>query len=586
MNFTTFINRNAEQFLKKPALGFKKDNEWKEINWLMLRTIVFKTANALRNSGIKENDKVAIYSDNCAEWICFDLAVMALGAITVPIYSTNNQEQSEYILNDSQAKIILVGNQEQYDAAYQIAQTSTFLEKIIVVKKSVWLKKEKSEYLENFIKPASDRLEIVDKKEEDIATLIYTSGTTGVPKGVMLSHGNFQKCIDAHFDFFKFDNFVNEHSLAFLPLTHVFERSWTLLCLYGGAKVSFLENPKLIAHALVEVKPTLMCSVPRFYQKIYGGIQEMVNTSSESKKKIFSWALSVGKEVAELKRNQQSVPLILGLKNKIAHAMVFGKIKNKLGGNLWFMPCGGASISPEVTQFFDAMGIHITVGYGLTETTATLTAFPLSKYEHGTAGKPIGNTQIKIGDNDEILAKGDGIMKGYYNKPEETAKVFTEDGWFRTGDAGRIDEKGNLIITDRIKDLMKTSNGKYIAPQPIENLLSNNNWVQQVMLIAEGRPFVTALIVPNFEFLQEKLKELNIPFTHWNEVVELQSVKDLYKHTIDEIQQKLSGIEKVKKFILMPSEFEISTGEITPTLKIKRNIVLQKYQSLIDEMYA
>ncbi|MBS1572948.1 MAG: long-chain fatty acid--CoA ligase [Bacteroidetes bacterium] len=586
MNFTSFINKNADEFLRKPALGFKKDNEWKEINWTVFRTIIFKIANALRENGIKENDKVAIYSENCAEWICFDLAIMALGAITVPIYATSNTEQAAFVLKDSAAKIVLVGNQEQYDSAFEIIENSEFLEKIVVIKKAVWIKKEKTEYLENFMKHGKEAFEIVDKKEDDVATLIYTSGTTGVPKGVMLTHGNFQKCVEAHFDFFKFENFVNEHSLAFLPLTHVFERSWTLLCLYGGAKVSFLENPKLIANALTEVKPSLMCSVPRFYQKIYGGIQEMVNSSSESKKKIFNWALKIGGEVAELKRNNKSVPFGLSFKNSIANKMVFNKIKNKLGGNLWFMPCGGASISAEVTKFFDAMGIHITVGYGLTETTATLTAFPFKNYEHGTAGKPLGNTQIKIGENEEVLAKGDGVMKGYYNLPEETAKVFTEDGWFRTGDAGKFDEKGNLVITDRIKDLMKTSNGKYIAPQPIENLLSNNNLVQQVMLVAEDKPFVAALIVPNFEFLQEKLKEMNIPFTNWKEIVELTQIKELYKSKIEEVQKELSGVEKVKKFVLMPSEFEISSGEITPTLKIKRNIVLHKYKELIDSMYA
>lgn len=586
MNVTHFLNSNTQKFPLKSAIGYKKKEEWKELNWANFRRMVFKTANALKTAGIAENDRVAIYSDNSAEWIIFDLAVLSLGAVTVPIYSTNNLEQAEYILADSEAKIILVGNQDQYDAAVEILNKNQVLQQIIVSKKSVWIQKEKSQYLEDFIKKCDEHFEIVEKDDEDLATIIYTSGTTGVPKGVMLTHGNFHKCFDAHFDFFKFKNFENEHSLAFLPLTHVFERSWTLLCLYGAAKVTFLENTKLIASTLTEVKPTMMCSVPRFYQKIYAGIQEMVSESTESKKKIFNWAMKVGAEVAELKRTGKSVSFSLKLKNNIANTLVFKKIKHKMGGNLWFMPCGGASISAEVTQFFDAMGIHITVGYGLTETTATLTAFPFQNYEHGTAGITLGDTKIRIGENDEIQAKGSGIMKGYYKKPAETAEVFTNDGWFKTGDAGKFDEKGNLVITDRIKDLMKTSNGKYVAPQPIENLLSNNNFITQAMVIAEGKPFVTALIIPNFEALKELLPKLNIPFTSWEEIVNTDKIKDFYHQKLDEIQKQLSGFEKVKKFVLMPAEFEITTGEITPTLKVKRNVVLAKYVDLIDKMYS
>ncbi|KMQ72433.1 AMP-dependent synthetase/ligase [Chryseobacterium koreense] len=586
MNVTHFLNSNTQKFPLKSAIGYKKKEEWKELSWANFRRMVFKTANALKTAGIVENDRVAIYSDNSAEWIIFDLAVLSLGAVTVPIYSTNNLEQAEYILADSEAKIILVGNQDQYDAAVEILNKNQVLQQIIVSKKSVWIQKEKSQYLEDFIKKCDEHFEIVEKDDEDLATIIYTSGTTGVPKGVMLTHGNFYKCFDAHFDFFKFKNFENEHSLAFLPLTHVFERSWTLLCLYGGAKVTFLENTKLIASTLTEVKPTMMCSVPRFYQKIYAGIQEMVSESTESKKKIFNWAMKVGAEVAELKRTGKSVSFSLKLKNYIANTLVFKKIKHKMGGNLWFMPCGGASISAEVTQFFDAMGIHITVGYGLTETTATLTAFPFQNYEYGTAGITLGDTKIRIGENDEIQAKGSGIMKGYYKKPAETAEVFTNDGWFKTGDAGKFDEKGNLVITDRIKDLMKTSNGKYVAPQPIENLLSNNNFITQAMVIAEGKPFVTALIIPNFEALKELLPKLNIPFTSWEEIVNTDKIKDFYHQKLDEIQKQLSGFEKVKKFVLMPAEFEITTGEITPTLKVKRNVVLAKYVDLIDKMYS
>ncbi|MBU4538544.1 MAG: long-chain fatty acid--CoA ligase [Weeksellaceae bacterium] len=586
MNLVEFLNTNTEKFPTKPAIGFKKGEKWKEINWRDFRRMVFKTANALKAAGISENDKVAIYSDNSAEWIVFDLAILSIGAVTVPIYSTSNGEQAEYIINDSESKLILVGNQEQYDAAFGILSKNESLQQIIAAKKSIWIQKDRSEYFEHFIKEGDEQLDITPKEDEDLATIIYTSGTTGVPKGVMLTHGNFHQCISAHFDFFKFKNFENETSLAFLPLTHVFERSWTLLALFGGAKVCFLENTKLIAHALTEVKPTMMCAVPRFYQKIYAGVNEMVQNGSDTKRKIFHWAIETGSETAELKRLEKTVPFGLQLKNSIADFLVFNKIKSKMGGKLWFMPCGGASVSPEVTRFFDAIGVHMTVGYGLTETTATLTAFPFSHYEHGTAGIPLGDTQLKIGENDEILAKGSGIMKGYYKQPEETAKVFTEDGWFKTGDAGKFDEKGNLTITDRIKDLMKTSNGKYVTPQPIENLLSNNNYINQAMVVAEGKPFVTALIIPNFEALKEQIERMNLPFTNWQEMVNSEKIKEFYRMKLDEIQKGLSGFEKVKKFVLMPSEFEIGSGEITPTLKVKRNVVLQKYSALIDKMYA
>ena len=586
MNVAEFLNINTAKFPRKPAIGFKKKEKWTEITWSDFRRLVFKTANALREAGISEHDKVAIYADNSAEWIVTDLAILALGAVTVPIYSTNNEEQAEYILNESECKIILVGNQDQYDAAFNILNRNQVLQQIIVAKKAIWIKKENSQYFEDFIKTAVEQLEIVHREDEDLATIIYTSGTTGVPKGVMLTHGNFHKSVEAHFEFFKFKNFEQETSLAFLPLTHIFERSWTLLALSGGAKVYFLENTKLIANALAEIKPTIMCAVPRFYQKIYAGVNEMANTSSDSKKKIFNWAIETGTEVAEFRRVDKAVPFLLQLKNKIAGVMVFNKIKKKMGGKLWFMPCGGASVSAEVTRFFEALGIHITVGYGLTESTATLTCFPFHNFEHGSAGVPFGDTQIKIGENDEILAKSSGIMKGYYKKPKETAEVFTEDGWFRTGDAGKFDEAGNLIITDRIKDLMKTSNGKYIAPQPIENLLSNNNFINQAMIVAEGKPFVTALIIPNFEALQEVISKMNIPFTSWQGIVDSEKIKEFYREKIDEIQKGLSGFEKVKKFVLMPAEFEINSGEITPTLKVKRNVVLQKYSKLVDKMYT
>ncbi|WP_292011117.1 long-chain fatty acid--CoA ligase [Chryseobacterium sp.] len=580
------ITKNVEKHPLKSAIGFKKKDEWKELSWQKFEELIFKTANALKEAGVQENDKVSIYADNSAEWMIFDLATMSIGAISVPIYSTNNAEQAEYILTDSGSKVVLVGNQMQYDACFEILnKEGNQLQTIIVTKKAVWIKKENTFYLEDFIAKASPKLEISKREEEDVATLIYTSGTTGIPKGVMLTHGNFVKAIDAHFVFFKFKNFEEELSMAFLPLSHVFERSWSLLCLYGGARVYFLEDPKNIAKAMAEVKPTMMCSVPRFFQKIYAGVNEMVEESSSMKKKIFNWALGVGKQTAELRRTEKPISLGLKLKSSIADALVFNKIKERLGGRLWLLPCGGASVSPEVTRFFESVGIHVTVGYGLTETTATLTLFPFTHFEHGSCGVPLPGVEIRIGKDNEIQAKGNGIMKGYYNRPEDTKAVFTEDGWFRTGDAGKFDEKGNLIITDRIKDLMKTSNGKYIAPQQIENILTNNNYIQQITLIAEGRQFVSALIVPNFEFLRDYLKKLNIPFSSWEEIVKKEEIVNFYKQKIKELQTELSDFEKVKRFTLMSSEFEINTGEITPTLKVKRNVVLKKYADIIEKMY-
>ncbi|MDV4131493.1 long-chain fatty acid--CoA ligase [Elizabethkingia anophelis] len=582
----SIITRNLEKHALKAAVGFKKENQWKELSWKKFSEMIAKTANALKAAGIQENDSVAIYSENSAEWITFDLAILSLGAITVPIYSTNNAEQAEYIINDSQSKIILAGNQEQYNTCYELLQRNEYLKTIVVAKNKVIGKKENTVFLREFIANQPSTFEFCPKEDDDTATLIYTSGTTGIPKGVMITHGNFRKEFDAHFEFFKFKNFEDELSLAFLPLTHVFERSWSLLSLYGGAKVYFLEDPKNIAHALIEVKPTMMCTVPRFFQKVYAGIHDVVEKSSPTKKKIFNWSLGIGKQYAELKRTEKEISFGLKAKHGLADLLVFSKMKEKLGGRLWFTPCGGASISPEVTEFFDAIGLHLTVGYGLTETTATLSLFPFTKYKYGSCGKILPGVEIRIGADNEIQARGSGIMKGYFNKPEETKAVFTEDGWFKTGDAGNIDDQGNLTITERIKDLLKTSNGKYIAPQQVENILSNNNYIQQVMVVAEGRQFVSALIVPNFEFLKGELGKMNIPFTSWNEIVRNEAVNKLYKTKIEEFQTSLASFEKVKKFVLMPAEFEIGSGEITPTLKIKRKVVSEKYKDLIEQMYS
>lgn len=584
MNVTHFIEENYKKFPSREAIGFKKEEEWKSLSWADFRRMVYKTANALKQYGIKSGERVGIYSDNSAEWMVFDLAIMALGGVSVPLYSTASRDQVRYILNDCHVRVLLTGNQEQYDLSYELLNEEVGIELLIAAKKKIWIKKDRSHYLEDFIKEGAEEFSVEPREEDDLATLIYTSGTTGVPKGVMLTHGNFNQNINSHFEFFKFKNFTSEHSLAFLPLTHVFERSWSLLCLKGGAKVSFLENTKLIASALTEVRPTMMCAVPRFYQKIYVGVHEAMEKGPSWKKNLFGWALKQGKTKAEYSRQGKNIPFGLSLKAGIAETLVFKKIKEKMGGRLWFMPCGGASISVEVSEFFEAIGAHLTVGYGLTETTATVSAMPLEGYVLGSSGKVLGGTEIKIGENDEILVRGTGVMKGYFNREEETRAVLDEKGWLRTGDAGKIVD-GHLFITDRIKDLMKTSNGKYIAPQPIENLLSDQALISNAVIVAEDKPFVSALIVPDFENMKNYLSSLGLEGKSPYELVNSSVLHDKFKEILDSAQKNLQGFEKVKKFILLPKDFEIESGEMTPTLKVRRSIVLKRYENEIAQLY-
>lgn len=586
MNIVKSVLKHSEQKAELPAISYKENGIWKSYTWKEFKTLIFKTANSLSDLGIKKNDKVAIYGENSAEWLITDLAVLSLGGITVPIYATNTAEQAKYIVDDAEIKAILVGNQFQYDNALRVYAESSTLENIITVKDDIETNHKNSCTFRNLIKDASEEFEIVDKENDDLATLIYTSGTTGEPKGTMITHGNFSAVFENHISFLPFLNHnEKEKSLAFLPLSHVFERSWTLLMLHCGTEVFLLGNPKTIAEELKIVRPTMMCCVPRLYQKIYAAIIEKMKQSSKPMLKLFNWALKSGIQYSKLKVANKNIPYLTLLKFKIADKIVFRRIKNQIGGRLWFMPVGGASITQDITEFFDAVGIHLTVGYGLTETTATVSAFPLEGYKHGTAGKPMNGVQIKIGENDEILVKGNNVMKGYYNKPEATREVLDDEGWFKTGDAGKFDEEGNLIIIDRIKDLMKTSNGKYITPQPIENMLTNDNFIQQAVVIGDNKPYVTALVVPNFEALKEMAKKIKLDFKSHEELINFQKIKEFYNQRINQIQKNLANFEKIKKIHLLPYDFNMELGEITPTLKVRRKIVIEKFAFIIDEMY-
>jgi long-chain acyl-CoA synthetase len=589
MNVLQLLEKNAQQLPNKTALSFRNGEETEVLSWSKFWSLVCQTANGLHTLDVKKGDCVGVFSQNSKDWIIFDVAVQMLGAITIPIYATNNYVQTEYIIKQTEMMHILVGDTPQLEI---LKNAEKHLGKKLHIFTSHVIKDEAENitYFPDFVKHFPTERKIADLSRDDLATILYTSGTTGTPKGVMLSHGGFSDVVDAHKKFFNFEHLHDMKSLAFLPLSHIFERAWTLFVLSQGGEVAVLEDPKNILNTLKHVHPTAMCAVPRFYEKVYQTLVKKIETASPTKQKLFKKALEIGAKVAAKKRTGDKVPFALQLQFGFFDKLVFRKIKNELGGKLEFLPCGGAMLKKEISEFFAAIGMPVIVGYGLTETTATVTALPTKNYVYGSVGKALPGVEIKIGKDDEILVKYGGVMKGYYKNPEETANTFTEDGYFRTGDAGRLDEEGNLYITDRIKDLMKTSNGKYIAPQSIEIPLQSNPYISQAMVIAEGKPYVSAIIVPNFETLMEKFQDfknyLSLNIEEKKKLLETPFIKETFEKVLGDIQKEFASYEKIKKFKLLPEELTIEKGEITPTLKIKRKVVMEKLNELIEGMYA
>lgn len=589
MNALTLIYNNIQLLADKTAISFRKDGEWKSLTWSEFGKELAKTINALKSIGVEKEDKVGIYSVNTKDWVLVDLATQMLGAISVPIYATNSEEQTEFILKQTEMKAVLVGENTQLNIIRRIKEKPEFHSVLVLSSVPLENPTEQEFYFPKWINAYEDIFDFKPVSSSDISTILYTSGTTGTPKGVVLVHENFEGVVEAHKDFFSIENLHGKKSLAFLPLSHIFEKAWTTFFLSQGGEVAILDNPKDVSQAMKEVKPWAMCSVPRLYEKIYQLLLSKIENASATKQKLFKKALEVGFKYSEKKRKGESVPFLLDLKYKFFSSLIFQKIRNELGGNLSFMPVGGAMLKKEISEFFDSIGMPIIVGYGLTETCATVTAYPPKGYVHGSVGIPLKGVDIKIGKNDEILVKYKGVMKGYYKNPEETAKVFTEDGYFRTGDAGRIDENGNLYIIDRIKDLMKTSNGKYIAPQSIELPLQTHPSVSQALIVAEGKPYVTSFIVPNFEALSQEWDEfkdyIKMSISEKMKLLEMPNIKEKFQVIIDEVQKNQSSFEKIKKFILLPEEFTIEKGELTPTLKIKRRVVMEKLKNQIDSFY-
>jgi len=588
---TDIIRENSVKYGSRNAIFSQNpDKRWTPITWTELWQSIEAMAAALLANGVKPGDKVGIMSRNMPEWTISDYALQLIRAVSVPLFSSTSAIQAEYMLSETECVLLLIGEQEQYDIAKLLLKKVPSLKGIVVFDQVVQFESgTKSDYFSDFLKSGQNGkfLEQVKEiasqaSEEDLCSILYTSGTSGEPKGVMLSIANFVHCLRIHD--LRLNVSDKDVSLCFLPLSHIFERGWTFIVLSKGMTSYYLRNPKEVVDAVQAVKPTIMCSVPRFFEKTYEGVNSKIARSSALKQAMFKWAISVGGKRFDCLSNKKPVRFMLKMAYTLADKLVLSKGRAVLGGNFRFMVCGGAAISLDIIHFFEQVGIHIKVGYGLTETTASVTCLLDDDLNISSVGKVMPLLDVKIGEDNEIMVKGGTVFMGYYKKPELTAEVF-KDGYFCTGDAGRLDENGYLFLTDRIKDIIKTSSGKYIAPQKIESLLAGDKYIEQITIIGSERKYVTALVVPAAIAFEYLMKEMNLDKLPREKQVKEKAVLAFYQRRINELQKDLSPFEQVKKIVLLPAEFTIHTGELTPSLKIKRKVVAEQFSEEIESMY-
>ena len=574
------------------------DAKWHSHTWKDVTVSVDHAAFALETLGVKPASMLAIFSANRAEMIITDLAAYRNRAVPVSLYSTSSPEQVEYILNDCGASIAFAGDQRQFDILSAARDHCKALRYIIIYTDDVVYDRKDRHVMTfaNFLAlgaAASElcRQEVAKRTAEasadDLATLIYTSGTTGEPKGAMLPHSCFNACLAIHRDYLTMLN-SEMSSLTFLPLSHIFEKAWTYFCLFRGIEVYINTDPKIIQDTIKEVRPNCMCSVPRFWEKAYAVIQDKLSRITGFKKKMMLRALRVGAERnLRYARLGKKAPMMLEMRYRFFDKQIFAPVRRAMGVDQGVLfPTAGAPLSNNIIEFFHSIGVNIIIGYGLSETTATVSCYPQVDWEVGTVGTPIPRVEVRIGDNNEIQVKGPTVMAGYYNRPEASAEAFTEDGWFRTGDAGYIDETGAIVLTERIKDLFKTSNGKYIAPQAIESRLGEDRYIEQVAVIGDNRKYVSAIIIPAFEALKEYARRNKINFRSIDDLVNNAEIRNFFSERLEKLQKGLAGFEKIKKFTLLPREFTIENGELTNTLKIRRPVINNRYANVIEAMYC
>ena len=595
--FSVLIHQQAKKYGDRVALKHRdyKTNTWIPTTWNQFSDAVRKVSNSLVELGVEVQENIGVFTQNKPESLFMDFGAFGVRAVTVPLYATSSEAQVHYILEDASIRYLFVGEQQQYDVAFRVMALSSTLKQIVVFDRDVKFdeRDESTIYFDDFLALAEDgqHQAEVDKRTsesdtEDLMNILYTSGTTGESKGVMLSHAGYESVMDAHCDRFPGLG-ENDVVINFLPFTHVFERAWSCWCLCVGAELNVNLRPQDIQMTIKEVRPTAMCSVPRFWEKVYTGVNEVIASATGVKKTLMQDAIKVGRE-----HNVNYVckgltpPLWLHLKYKFYEKTIYSLLKKTLGLDRGaFFPTAGAAIPPAVQEFVLSVGINMVAGYGLTESIATVSCENNFDHEIGSVGKLMPHMEIKFGENDEILLKGPAITKGYYKKEAATKAAFTEDGWFRTGDAGYMKD-GFLFLTERIKDLFKTSNGKYIAPQAIETKMVVDRYIDQISIIADERKFVAALIVPDYKLVEKFAADKGIQYASMAELLKHDAVMELFKERIETLQQQFAHYEQIKKFTLLPEPFSMAKGELTNTLKIKRNVLNKNYAAEIEAMYA
>ena len=595
-HFAELIHRQAEKYGNRTALKHRDNatGKWLKISWREFSDKVMLTAKAMAEFGIKVQENIGVYSQNMPQCLYTDFGAYGNRVVSIPMYATNSPGQIEYIINDAKIRTLCVGEQLQYNNAFKVQKDSKYLERLVVFDPAVKMNPEDktSIYFDDFLRLGDNahaestvKIRMTEAVPEDLATIIYTSGTTGESKGVMLPHSCYLEAMRIHDVRLPLVT-DKDLSMSFLPMTHIFEKAWCYYCLHKGVTIAINQDPKMIQKTLPEVHPTLMCNVPRFWEKVYAGVHEKINSASPAMKKIFLDAIETGRRYnLEYKNKGIPAPCSLKLKFQFYNKTVFTLLKKVLGIERGrFFPVAGAPLSDTINEFLQSVNIPIAYGYGLSETTATVCFYPEIGFQFGSIGEVMPGVQVKIDPgNNEILVKGNTVMSGYYNKPEETKKAFTEDGFFRTGDAGRL-EGNTLFFTERIKDLYKTSNGKYIAPQAIEMVMSGDNYIEQIAVIGDQRKFVSALIVPAYPLLEKYAGEKGISFESREELVKNKDIIRFIEARVEEHQKNLASYEKIKRFTLLPEPFMMGC-ELTDTLKLRRPVVLQKYATEIEAMY-